>query len=103
MQAQLKAAQAQLAEEKELVHRHRLSADLLAQLSDKVRHTDQGHQLALTVPDCTWLYMPAGPVRGMPVPWYQHGTTPVHLCTLPLSLLRCVLPPTLPLSVRTAP
>jgi hypothetical protein len=39
MQAQLKAAQAQLADEKELVTRHRLSADLLAQLSDKVGGT----------------------------------------------------------------
>ncbi len=39
MQAQLKASQAQLNEEKELVQRHRLSADLLAQLSDKVRCT----------------------------------------------------------------
>ena len=36
-EAQLKAAQAALAEEKEQVHKHRLSADLLASLSDKVR------------------------------------------------------------------
>ena len=36
-EAQLKAGLAALAEEKELVHRHRLSADLLASLTDKVR------------------------------------------------------------------
>lgn len=37
-EAQLAAAARALAEEKEVVHKHRLSADLLAGLSDKVRH-----------------------------------------------------------------
>lgn len=36
-EAQIKAQLAQLAEEKEVLQRHRLSAELLAQLSDKVR------------------------------------------------------------------
>lgn len=35
-EATIKAQQASLAEEKEVVHRHRLSAELLAQLSEKV-------------------------------------------------------------------
>lgn len=43
-EAQLAAAARALAEEKEVVHKHRLSADLLAGLSDKVRH---GTQLGL--------------------------------------------------------
>lgn len=41
-EAQIKAAQQAIAEEKEVIHRHRLSADLLAQLSEKVRSVRQG-------------------------------------------------------------